>query len=528
VAVKINSSFSLHSFVFTFFMGLFYPTSLLAADYNGSLIDAVRITLERQSSIAISRQQAMVSEGQVLSAQGNFDPILNAGVSFEHNNTPLANLNISTPISEIRSNSTRYQTGLTQKLRSGVIVNSAVTVTHTRDNYENTLSPSNANVALNFTLPLQKGRGRDVATAYEKAAMLNREAAIQSQRHAVSASITRTVVAYWDFFAAKQVLDIALTAEDRAKNLLSDAKKLATGDELPLAEVKRYETKLLNEIVNRIGTEQALVEARSNLGLAMGLNGRDIALITIPNDSFYAIDTSVLATENLNDMALKLAAMVQVLRSDIIAVDNRLDSAQVLLLAAADTQKPQLDLVLGVGYSGLTNNRQDTAALTSLVNNIDGANASIGVNYKLPVNNRAAQGIVQQRLAEIERIRLEKQALLDNVFSSIEVRLSGFNAAARQLKQAEYQVEIQRDVFANEKKKYGYGLTTLLDLFTSETQLTSAQLSEVNARRNLAQALIRVRFETGTLLDGATESQVVDNARLVTLPRLAKASELVR
>jgi outer membrane protein TolC len=71
-------------------------------------------------------------------------------------------------------------------------------------------------------------------------------------------------------------------------------------------------------------------------------------------------------------------------------------------------------------------------------------------------------------------------------------------------------------------------LTTLLDLFTSESQLTAAQLNEVAARRNLAQALVRVRFETGTLLDQSDEAQAITYSRLVTLPRLPVSREMLQ
>lgn len=505
------------------FLGCSVYSPLLAEGYDGSLIGAVRLTLEREPSIAISKQQVLVGEGQVLSAQGGFDPALYAGANFQHTNTPVV---AGASISEIKSDVTTYQTGLTQKLRSGITVNPAVTVTHTRDNYANTTSPSHANVALNFTLPLQKGRGEEVTTASEKAAMLNRDAALQSRKHAISTSITRTVVAYWDYLAAKQVLDIAKTSEARAKSLLDDARKLAAGDEMPPGEVKKYQSKLLHEAGNRIGSEQSLIEARSNLGLAMGLNGSEIALITTPGDSFQLIDSTALGAIMVRDRAKGFAVMAQDLRSDLLSVDSRLRAAQVLLLAAADTKKPQLDLVLGVGYNGMTENRQPPAALNALGNNIGGANASAGLSYSWPVNNRAAQGLVMQQAAALEQIRLEKQALLDNILSSIEVRLNSLHSAAEQLKQAKSEVDIQREVYDSEKKKYRYGMTTLLDLFTSEAQLTAAQLSEVNAQRNLAQALIRMRFETGTLLDQATETrdtetQTLDHSRLVTLPEFA-------
>ncbi|MES2354621.1 MAG: TolC family protein [Pseudomonadota bacterium] len=517
--LRINFRHFSYGLVYTLLLGgMVHAGPLYAAGYDGSLIEAVRFTLERQSSIAISKQQVLAGEGQVLSAQGDFDQTLYAGINFQHTKTPVTGIAGPASIFEIASDATTYQAGLTQKLRSGITVNPALTVVRTRDNYLNTTSPSSANVALNFTLPLQKGKGEEVTTAYEKAALLNREAALQSQTHAISSAITRTVVAYWDYLAAKQSLDIICTAEERAKELFDDAKKIIHGNEKSSGDVKKHETKLLNQVGDRLAAEQALVEARSSLGLAMGLSGSEIALIAAPRDSFRLIDMTDLNSIRVHNLAAKLAAMIQNRRSDVLSIDSRLHAAQALLLAATDMQKPQLDLVLGVGYNGLTQYRQDPSALTALSNNIGGVNAFAGVNYSWPVNNRVAQGLVMQRSAEVDRLQLEKQALMDGIMSSIEVKLSGVRRAAEQLKHARAEADIQREVYENEKKKYSAKLATSLDLFTNEVQLTEAQLSELNALRNLAQALIRVRFETGTLLDQSTQTQTFDNSRLVTMP----------
>jgi outer membrane protein len=431
-------------------------------------------------------------------------------------------------LATIRSEITGYQAGLTQKLRSGLTVNPALTVTRTADNDLNLTAPSSANVTLNFTLPLLRGRGETVVTAFERSAMLNREAALYGRRHAMSSAVTVTVLAYWDMVAARQSLDIASGTQERASGLLKDAVRLAAGDEIPRSEVKKFETKLLRETAGRIGAQQSLVEARSNLGLAMGLTGAEISLMKSPSDSFQRIDAAGLASVKLAELVAASIAAAARLRSDLLSVDSRMGAARALLVAADDAQKPQVDLTVGVGYNGLVERRAAPAALQALYSNVGGLNVSAAVSYAWPINNRAARGLSMQRLAELEQIQLERQALVDKISSLVEVRLYSLQTAALQLKNATSEVRLQHEVFESEKKKYRFGLTTLLDLFTSESQLTAAQLNEVAARRNLAQALVRVRFETGTLLDQSDEAQAITYSRLVTLPRLPVSREMLQ
>lgn len=510
----------------------FLSSAVLAADYDGSLIDAVRITLERQSSITISKQQVLAGEASVLSAQSIFDPIVKAGTNIQRTNTPLSSATqVTSPeapfstISSISADTTNYSVGLTKKLRSGIDVNAIASVQRITDNYLNKVaSPSSSAISLNFVLPLLKGRGEEVTVSNETAALLSRDAAQQNQRHVISGAITATVAAYWDYLAAEQALDIARGAEERAQTLLADSRKLAAGDQMPRAEVKKYESRLLSESGLRIAAEQSLLQARHSLGLVMGLNRQEIARIPPPRDGFGLIDAAAIDAQKIRGMASALAGDVGSRRADIRSLDDSQRAAEALLLAANDAKKSQLDLVFGVGYNGMIESRRgvlNPAALEALGDNVHGANVSVGLSYSFPVNNLAAQGLVLQRSAQLEQIQLQRQALLDDIQSSIEVSLNSLRSAAEQLRHARLEVAIQREVYENERKKYRYGMSTALDLFSNETQLTNAQLSELNAERNLAQSLIRVRFATGTLLEPNTAAHTIDNARLVTLPELA-------
>lgn len=71
---------------------------------------------------------------------------------------------------------------------------------------------------------------------------------------------------------------------------------------------------------------------------------------------------------------------------------------------------------------------------------------------------------------------------------------------------------------------YQAGLSSLLDLFTTESQLTATQLQWVQVQRDFAQALALFRFQTATLLlpapdeeQSSTNIQLLPNS-LTTLP----------
>lgn len=488
-------------------------------EFDGSLIGAVRMTLQREPSVSISRQQVVYAAAQLLLAQSAFDPVLYTSVGRDHSRAVTSGSTTSASSSALTTDVTSYQAGLSQKLRSGVTVNPLMTVTHARDNALSTNSPSNAKAALNFSIPLMRGRGAEVVTAEERASAYGRDAAQHLQNHAISAAITRTVLAYWDYQYASRSVEILLNAERQVKDQLEVAKRLGANDEVPLSEVRKYESKLRNQAGSRIGAEQSLIESRNNLGMAMGYPGSRVASLTAPADGFELVAEAGLAPDAVGDLVDQMTAKVQERRADLLAQESRLSAARVQLVAVNDTQKPKVDLVLGIGYSGFNEYRQDPAALSALISNVRGPNASATLNYSWPVNNRASQSVITQRLADLQTMEVQRQALLDSIQSAIAVQIQAVAHADAQLKQARAEVAIQQEVFHSESRKYRYGLTTLLDLFTSESQLLEAQLREIAAQRNLAQALIRLRFESGTLLDHDSARQSLDSARLVSLPR---------
>jgi outer membrane protein TolC len=154
-----------------------------------------------------------------------------------------------------------------------VIVAPTLDVTHVRDNFNNLTEPASSTVALNFVLPLLRGRGREVNTAGERAAGEVLQAADFSYRHTVAARISTTAVVYWDYLAALRSHGIRLESESRSEQLLSDARRLAKGDEIPPADVLQYEAQLARDRAFRVSAEQTLTQARNTLVLAMGMPG---------------------------------------------------------------------------------------------------------------------------------------------------------------------------------------------------------------------------------------------------------------
>jgi len=491
------------------------PGAAQVPGFNGGLMDAVLLTLRYEPNIAAANRQIMLSHGQLQSANAEFDTALNAGVAIAQSHTPLAAPFQSSGRDQIDARSTSYTLGVTRRLRSGVIVAPTVGVNHVSDNFNNVTEPATGIVALNFVLPLLKGRGREVNTAGERAAGEVLQAADFSYRHTVAARISKTTVAYWDYLAALRAGGIRLESESRSGQLLYDAQRLAKGDEIPPADVLQYEAQLARDRAFRVASEQTLAEARNILLLSMGVPAADAAALAMPVDDFPELQPAAASR-----LAASGAVMTPAGRFDLLALQRRLASAEVLYDAALREPASQFDVTVSLGYGGQVENRSALVTLDALRKPVSGLNASLGLVYVLPVEGNGRGGLVRQRAALAEQARVELDALRQSARAGIAIQRAALVSAALQLEQVRMQVRLRTQVFANERKKYRLGLATALDVLTAEALMTNAELDEITARRLLAQALVNYRFETGTLLNAGGDAQSLTLQSLTTLPEL--------
>ena len=478
-------------------------------------MDAVRLTLLYEPQIGAANRQLMLSEGQLQTARGEFDTALTTGVELTQSRSPLLQAQQSPAASQIDGNTASYLLGATSRLRSGVTVAPTIRIDRTNDNIQSLTAPARSTVALNFTVPLQKGSGTRFNTAAERAAEQVMASADMNLRHTIASRISRSVNAYWDYLAALQALDIRRLSENRSLLLLDDARRLAKGDEIPQADVLQYEAQVARDRGVRIAAEQSLVEARTSLILAMGMAAQPDTSLPPPSDDFPELPAAIMESLSRPWPYSALTA-----RFDVKAQQRRVDAAEILYEATRRDPVSQLDLTLSLGYSGLRENRSALAAWQALNAPAAGLNASVGLVYVLPVQGNTQAGLVRQRAALADQARLELDGLLQAAHASVSVQRASVLSAALQLEQARQQVRLQTQVFADERKKYRLGLATVLDLLTAEARLTADELGVIDARRRLAQALASYRFETATLLGADGEAQRITMESLTTLPEL--------
>lgn len=482
-----------------------------------SLEGVMRSTLAQSPSIYIEQEQVRLREGQMTAAAGSFDVQLNASMAGTRDNTLYTQAQQQL-YGTARSEATlsNYRVGVSKRFGSGLEVSPGVEVMRT-DAFTLEAAPTvrtRASLLVNY--PILRARGRHGAAADYEAAEQLVTASERLLHHVRAQAVYRSLVAYWQLAAAHRSLEILTETETRARQLLRDTEALVEGDERPRADLDALHANLADKAAARIGAEQAVLEARQQLGMAAGLSAEQAAALGRPTGALPEL-------QEVPDLPAPSVLVREALRrrADLEGTHLHEEASAILLEGRRNDARPHFDVQLDVGYAGLSEGglslNQHLPPLGQ--NQVSGASATLGLIYRWAPRNRAARGAVAQQEASYRQRRIETLDLHRRIGSGVVVAASLLESTVAELEKAREAVARYRTAVENEQKKLQLGMSTLFDMTLVEDRLTNARLSEVSAHARYAQALVRLRYETGTLLD-ATRGLAAQAAAVTTVPFL--------
>jgi outer membrane protein TolC len=483
-----------------------------AAQSGLSLLDAARTTLAEQPQINLEREQLTLAEGALQAATGRFDIQMSGTADRSRNTTPLRVQDQTPGLTTLVANQTDFTLGLNMPLRTGLSLSPTVGVTRQDLDY-NPLATNRASVGFGVLQPLARGRGTDVVTAAETAARYEVSATTGDLRYTAAVSVYQTAVAYWNYVAAYRTLDVVQGSETRARRLVEELTTLIAAGNRPAADIREANGNLAARMALRISYQQALFQARQSLGLAMGLTSDRAAALAAPADDFPPLIEGLAsdADRRLLDSALSN-------RPDLDATRQRERETQTLIVPARDQLRPQVDLQLNVGYSGLTEGNQFPGLFTSLASRPTGPNFLTSVVVSQAKDNNTARGQLLQTEAAHRQAQIRVDDLSRTIQSNVKVAQDNLEQSAERARLLQSAAAEYRTALENEREKAQLGRSTVIELLLIEDRLTSSLLDEVSSLQAYASALAQLRYETGTLVGGDAPGFQVTPDALTTVP----------
>lgn len=491
-----------------------------------SLLEVVRNTIKNKADIQIQQEQVDFGKGALQEARGQFDWNFSAGANRSENTTPLTEAQqIAQGLTDAstRVSTDTYRAGFDKQLRSGITISPGFQVDRNdnHNSYTNPTSLSSVNFRIN--LPLLKGKGAEATGAQEMAAKIDLESACLDYKSVVSKSVVNTIEQYWNLSAIREKLAIYKDGEARARNMLEIYQKMVAADEKPAADLDQLRANLADRISETAYGERQLISATQSLWFAMGVPyNKAIALFPLthlPDATIADLESQTLySPEYYMEMARNNYP-------DILSLKKKVESARILLRAAEINKKAKLDLVLGTGYAGLWENGDALQSVRSLNTNIRGLNASAGIEYRFPVENSSALGVLRQRQAAYNQAILRVADWDKSIISLMEAFVPQLRLYFLGWKESLVAVQSYQNAVRNEDKKVRMGMSTVINLIQTQDKLRNALLNVLDNRKNYAVAVANVRHMTGTLISEDGDLEKINMEQLITMPKKTVSSQ---
>lgn len=481
---------------------------------NGlSLVETVRSTLANHPNLRIQQQQVNITRGLRQEASATFDTTFGSSVKRDTSNSPLTRLEESglpNPALDSRTSGLINTDLYAGKLfRNGISVSPVLDLNRNTDNMSQATGVSTSHMGIVVTLPMLRGRGRSIVAAQEHAAGLEVDASLYDLNHLLSQLILNTASSYWGLVAARKNLEIAWDAESRGKVYVDNVQTLIDAGHAPRSDINEVEANRAQRSAALIAAEQQVEAAKQQLALDLGFRADQMFDVPDPSDDFPD-------PQGQPEPSGKPAAIQEYIgealnrRADLMAARVRERENLALIKPAEDQGRPQWDLNLGTGFSGLQEGLNFTQFLSSPWSRIGGADLTVGFTYSFAPKNNSARGKMLEAKSRAEQTSLLTGDTARKISAGVVVAINAVRNSMEQLKEAHNSVNAYQSALSGEKEKYRLGIGSVVNILTIEDKLNQASLTEVQAKLAYALALVQLRFATGTLVDPDQSTQVID------------------
>ncbi len=473
-----------------------------------SLLDTVKLTLEKNPGFEAGREQREGAKGALEAASSPFDTSLDVSANHTRDTTSVF---VGAPPQETRLSS--LQLGASKKFRFGTVVSPSIQIQRVEVISEGAriFGPQNTGrVVFQVNQPLLRGLG-SVAHAGEDAASSLYDAAVNDLRHAASERVMIATQAYWSYAAAHLTTQNLIASEARFVQLLENTKALVKAQERPASDLEQLQASLADQRRSLAEATQSEREAKVALGLEMGLTMQEIDAIESPLTSFPDVAISKVSPKAVAELA-------RANRKNLAALEARVTAAGHLVRNANDALWPQLDLLGSVGWTGTNQSGGFSDLVVSVGDNIPGVNVSVGARLFWPIENSAASGGLAQAVSAQRQAIILRDSALREVAVTAETAAHALTQSQQAATLATEAVSHHRRTVENEKAKLQNALATLVDVIYSEENLANAEAREVSARARFASAIARVRFESGTITVYDGDAGSIEQSTLMTPP----------
>jgi len=451
------------------------------------------------------------------------------------------------PLDEVVETS-KLDTRVFRLLRSGMTVGATMHFQNSVDNFKDKSLDANyggtgkpsffrAQATGDITVPLMRGRGLGT-TAGEQAARLSLSAETDRLRHTMSEETFRVATAYLALIGAQQTvrsLEESMTRQTRISQLTQQ--RIASGD-LAQVETARVQARNAAVATSLSQARSTLIGARISLAEAMGVDTETIANAPLAAENFAMTAKPLPPVDEL------LAAAAQQ-RFDLRALGSLRAAARILEEGSLVNAKPRIDLFAKAGMGTFYDNLsffynpdevnpiftllpqdappQPSTGAVRFTSPIGFYRAmftrswkpiwNVGLTLDVPFRNNRLRGAAVQAEAARQRAEVQERDLSRVIRENVVSEIESLRHEAEAIQTGQAAVDAQQQTVDGAVARFQTGDQTLIDTLLAEESLTQDRLALVQLWQTYLSDLVRLRFETGSLVSFTGAAVTPDQMR---------------
>jgi outer membrane protein len=501
------------------------------------LREAIKLALENNKDIEVSRQTVKSAEFDLQSADGVYEPRLFGQSYYERNTSP--NLSIfssnKTTTNGTLANSLNYQ-GLLRK--NGTSYSFALT--NQRVTTNNTIAILNPqyNTGLNFSItqPLRRGRKVDQQRRVIEIAKKNLSLTDTQFRQKTIDVITTVQRAYWDLTFALRNLQVQRDGVRDAKEQLEHNQRLVNEGQLAPIDVIAAETQVANFELSVYDALETVNRAENILKNLIATDRKDTlwGVSIVPTDK---VDLEIPVTNLPEALQLALQNRPEIEINEAAKSINEIDR-----VFYKEQTKSQVDFVASyttTGLSGSFNNNfklpfQPSACTTQPVDPIACQNAitaqtlairtsaktfsggfqsnisdillqryptlRFGITFNIPLKNKTAEAQIGKNLVEADKIKTQREQLEQAIQVDVRNALQSLRTSEARLRAAAIARENSQKQYESEQRKLDAGQSDVYKVLERQTALMNARSNELRSQTELNKSVAELQRATGNSL----------------------------
>jgi outer membrane protein len=356
------------------------------------------------------------------------------------------------------------------------------------------------------TQPLLRGRGSNIARGAIRAATIGAEGSRAGFAHVVDTTVADVENAYWTAVYARALERVIDESLGRARTLLERNEQLlglklvANLDVLTARQAVAVRTALLTQV------RQQRAEAAD--AIAYLVYGREAAAHVVDN---LDLDAAMLP-ERAPQVADVATAEADALRSrsDLREAELRVTQGRVDVELASDAVRPSLNLT--GSYTALT---QSTSGLRLFGADAQGDFANVGFQggmyFTVPLGNHAAKaGLLQATLLQ-RQYASQAAAVQARIQQQVRQAERAIHMIGDRVRQTTDALQLAVEEYDGENQRLQLGLSDSFRLLQFEDHINEAQQAQLEARYDLALAMVAFDLARGASAEnyGVAQAPVV-------------------